>query len=95
MARVCVVVEYCDDHDDGCASYQQNRAVTGNPTIAENLIEGYKQDLIKRTYAEGGIATEATTVGGYVTVVTEHHEGMITYKYTYQWTIEQYEIVES
>lgn len=93
--RVCVIVEYCNAINDEFESYSANKAVAGNPTIAENLIETYKNDLIKRTYDDGGIATEMTTVGGYVTVIVELREGPITYKYEYCWTIEQFDIEES
>ena len=93
--RVCVIVEYCNAINDEFESYNMNKAVAGNPTIAENLIETYKNDLIKRTYDEGGIATVTTTVGGNVTVIVELHDDCITYKYEYYWTIEQFDIEES
>ena len=95
MAKVCVVVEHCDALNDEYESYQENRAVAGNPTIAENLIAGYMQDLIKKTYADGGIATDMTTVGGDPTVITEWRGTIYNYKYTYHWDIEQYDIIES
>ena len=93
--RVCVIAEYCNAVNDEFESYNMNKAVAGNPTIAEKLIEIYKNDLIKRTYDEGGIATETTTVGGNVTVIVELRYGCITYKYEYYWTIEQFDIEES
>ena len=93
--RVCVIVEYCNAINDEFESYSANKAVAGNPTIAENLIETYKNDLIKRAYDEGGIATEMTTVGGDVTVIVELRDGPFTYKYEYYWTIEQFDIEES
>ena len=95
MSRVCVVVESCEALNDEYESYQDNRAVAGNPTIAEYLIEGYKQDLIKKTYADGGIATDMTIVGGDPTVITEWRSNGFKYIHRYSWIIEQYDIVES
>lgn len=94
MSRVCVIVEYRDSVNDEFGSCNFNKAVAGNPTIAEFLIEGYKNDLIKETYESGGVATDITEVGGDVTVLTEHRDGFITYKNEYTWTIEQFDIVE-
>lgn len=93
--RVCVVVEHCRAINDEFESYDVNKAVAGNPTNAENLIEGYKNDLIKETYNEGGTATETTIVGGDVTVMVEFHEGVVTYIYEYSWGIEEFDIDES
>ena len=93
--RVCIVVEHCRAINDEFESYDENRAVAGNPTIAENLIEGYKNDLIKEVRNNGGTATETTIVGGDITVMAEFHGNAVTYMYDYSWEIEQFDIVES
>lgn len=92
--RVCVVIEHCEALDD-YESYDAVKAVAGNPTIAENLIEGYKNELIDKTYKEGGIATEMTEVGEDVTVRVEQRTNCRTFYYTYYWTIEEFEIIGS
>lgn len=90
--RVCVVIEHCEAWDD-YESYDAVKAVAGNPTIAENLIEGYKNELIDKTYKEGDIATETTEVWGDVTVRVEQKRSRMTFQYTYYWTIEDFEII--
>ena len=92
--RVCVVIEHCEAWDD-YESYDAVKAVAGNPTIAENLIEGYKNELIDKTYKEGNIATETTEVGRDVTVRVEQKRNCMTFQYTYYWTIEEFKIIGS
>lgn len=89
---VCVVIEHCEAWDD-YESYDAVKAVAGNPTIAENLIEGYKNELIDKTYKEGDMATETTEVGRDVTVRVEQKRSRMTFQYTYYWTIEEFEII--
>lgn len=95
MSKVCIVVEYRDVCNNEGMSFQENKAITGNRTIAENLIEAYKNELVESTCASGGIATDFTVVGGDVTVLIEYHEGCITYKTEYSWSIEEHDIIES
>ena len=90
--RVCVVIEHGEAWDD-CESYDAVKAVAGNPTIAENLIESYKNELIGKTYKEGDIATETTEVGRDVTVEVEQRTNCSIFHYTYYWTIEEFEII--
>lgn len=90
--RVCVIIEHCEAWDD-CERYDTVKAVAGNPTIAEKLIEGYKNELIDKTYKEGDIATETTEVGRDVTVRVEQRTNCSTFYYTYYWTIEDFEII--
>lgn len=90
--RVCVIIEHCEAWDD-FESYEAVKAVTGNPTIAENLIEGYKNELIDKTYKEGDMATETTEFGRDVTVKVEQKRNRMTFQYTYYWTIEDFEII--
>lgn len=92
--KVCVVIEHREAWDD-YESYDSVIAVAGNPTIAENLIEGYKNELIDKTYKEGDIATDVTEVGRDVTVRVEQKTNCNTFYYTYYWTIEEFEIIES
>lgn len=91
--RVCVVIEHCEGWDD-YESYDSVKAVAGNPTIAENLIESYKNELIDKTYKEGDIATDITEVGRDVTVRVEQKTSCAIIYYTYYWTIEEFEIIE-
>ena len=91
---VCVIIEHCEAWDD-YESYDAVKAVAGNPIIAENLIESYKNELIDKTYKEGDTAIETTEVGRDVTVRVEHRRGRMTFQYTYYWTIEEFEIIES
>lgn len=90
--KVCVVIEHREAWDD-YESYDAVKAVAGNPTIAENLIEGYKNELIDKTYKEGDMATETTEVGRDVTVRVEQKRNLMTFKYTYYWIIEEFEII--
>lgn len=90
--RVCVIIEHREAWDD-YESYDSVIAVAGNPTIAENLIESYKNELIDKTYKKGDIATEMTEVGGDVTVKVEERTNCNTFHYTYYWTIEDFEII--
>lgn len=91
---VCVVIEHCEAWDD-YESYDAVKAVAGNPTIAENLIEGYKNELIDKTYKEGDMATETTEVGRDVTIRVDQKRNCMIFQYTYYWTIEEFEIIES
>ena len=94
IGRVCVVLEHCYAWDE-FESYEEIKAVAGNPTIAENLIESYKNECINKAYNEGGLAMDMTEVGGNVTVSLEMHYDGTTYRYRYFWTIEQFDIIES